>query len=264
MIPFKETILPLDVLDDPVEASRESIDPAKLGELTDSMAVQGLLQPIGARGPNERGHYEIIWGHRRTLAARSLGWTTIPARVCPWPHDPLEARLTENLLRADLNPREEAKAISAMRGRGRSIADIARTMRRSVGWVESRVTLLEWPIELQDAVAAGELTFAVARLLAEIDHEPYRKQLVAEAGRTGANAPTVSVWLAHYAADRDRIVRNVETIEELVSRRDAFRLLFPCEVCAEEHESSVSALIRVCASCLAAIRQGAREARSSS
>jgi len=255
MIQFLDVDLPLDALDDPAAPSRESIDPTPLGELTDSMAINGLLQPIGARGPSETGRYEVIWGHRRAQAARLLVWATIRARVCEWKHDPLEARLVENLLRVDLNPREEANAISVLLARGKPIAEIARIMRRSVGWVEARRELLTWPDELQERVARGTLTFAVARLLADIEHDGYRKELLDEAVRTNANAPTVSVWLAHYAADKERILRNHETIEEFVQRRETFTVLCLCESCREQVDTRSTSILRMCARCVSELRE---------
>src|SRR5712664_2221472 len=116
MIPFTDQRIPLDAVDVPAEPLRESIDPQALGDLADDMAVNNLLQPIGARGPSPTNRYEVVWGHRRLLAARMLDWPSIPARVCPWPTDPALARIAENMMRTDLNPREEAHAVSALRG----------------------------------------------------------------------------------------------------------------------------------------------------
>jgi len=125
MIQWQETLTPLDRIDEPAAPLREAIDPSALGELTDSLATDGLLQPIGLRGPNGEGRYEIIWGHRRFLAARSLGWTTIGARLCPWDTSPTMARMTENFQRTDLNPREEALAIQKLHDERRPIGIVS-------------------------------------------------------------------------------------------------------------------------------------------
>jgi len=249
MIPFTDKPLPLDVLDEPAEALRESIDPGALGDLADDIAVNGLLQPVGARGPSPTGRYEIVWGHRRFLACRMAQLTTIPARVCPWPTAPELARLAENFHRVDLNPREEARAVAALRGQGKPLAEIARILRRSIAWVNTRVELLDWPQELQDAVATGEMPMATARILAEVDHDSYRASLIEEVRRTGATAPVVSTWLAHFVADRERIIRNTETVEQIVTRREEFIVLFACECCGERRDTRESSLIRICRNC---------------
>lgn len=255
MIQFRDELVFLEVLDDPHEPAREEIDAGALGELVDSMASNGLLQHIGARGPSPEGRYEVVWGARRTLAARRLEWVTIPARVCAWSVDPLEARTAENLHRLDLNPREEARIVAELRARGKPLAEIARIMRRSVGWVGARVELLEWPEELQTRVVRNEISFAVARLLAGVDHESYRKELLEEAARTGANTATVSVWLAHYVADKDRIIRNHETIEQFVARRETFTIMARCECCREQVDSGTTVLLRICPRCISAMRE---------
>jgi ParB/RepB/Spo0J family partition protein len=249
MIRWTDETLAVDAIDEPTKALREDIDAGALGELTDDMSAQGLLQPIGVRGPSSAHRYETIWGHRRLLAARSLNWPTIPARVCPWDSDIGLARLAENFQRTDLNPREEALAVQELRAAGRPLVECARLLRRSVSWVESRLALLSWPPDLQQQVAAGALTLRAAAMFAEIDHAEYRKDLVDEARRTGASVATIGVWLAHYHADRDRIISNRETVAEILSRRETFRILFTCECCEKEFDTQQSVLLRVCAGC---------------
>src|SRR5262245_24205608 len=63
---------------------RTSFD--QIDELAASLDAHGLLQPIVVR-PVDEAHplpgirYEIVAGHRRTLAARQLGWREIPALI---------------------------------------------------------------------------------------------------------------------------------------------------------------------------------------
>jgi len=249
MILFTDRSLPLDILDEPAAALRESIDPAALGDLADDIAVNGVLQPIGARGPDDRGHYEVVWGHRRTLAARMAGLTEIPARICATTYAPELARIAENFHRVDLNPREEARAVASLLAQGKPRAECARILRRSLTWVESRIELQTWPDDLQDGVARGELTMSSARILAQVDHDNYRGQLIDEAKRIGANANTVSLWAAHYVVDRERIIRNTDTIEAITSRRETFVVLCDCEVCRTQIDTRDSAIIRVCPNC---------------
>lgn len=249
MIPWQDANVALGAIDEPTTALREDIDPAQLGALVDDMAANGLLQPIGLRGPSPSARYEVVWGHRRFLAARTLAWTTIPARICDWREPPTLARLAENFHRTDLNPREEARAVEGLIAEGRPIVEIARLLRRSVSWIEARRELLTWPADLQDAVARGQLSLRAASLLAEIDHAEYRKDLIDEAQRTGATAATIGVWTAHFAADRERIITNRETVTEILSRRETFRVMFNCEVCEQEYDTRESVLLRVCSGC---------------
>lgn len=249
MIHWQDAEIFLAAIDEPETALREDIDPEQLGSLIDDLAGNGLLQPIGVRGPSPANRYEVVWGHRRLLAARALGWPQIAARVCGWEHPPTLARLAENFHRTDLNPREEARAVAALRAEGRAIVEIARLLRRSVSWTETRIELLKWPQDLQDEVARGTLTLRAASMLAEIDHEDYRRDLVKEAHRTGASAAQIGVWLAHYTVDRERIISNRDSVHQILERREAFRVLATCQCCDTEVDSRDTVILRVCAKC---------------
>jgi ParB/RepB/Spo0J family partition protein len=260
MIQFRNETIPLDAVDAPATPLRESIDPQYLNELADSIASLGLLQLIGLRGPSDSGRYEVVWGDCRTRALRILGETTTTARVCPWETDPGEARAAENLHRQELNPREEAREVKRLADEGKSAAHIGRIMRRSPTWVDSRLELLTWPTDLQDQVAAGELPLSSARLLAAIDHAPYRQNLLNEVTRTGANASTIRVWVAHYENDRDRIIRNDETVQQIIASRQSFIVLCECAGCGDEVDTRATALIRLCGSCNEAIANAKEQA----
>lgn len=245
------TFTALASIREPAHQLRETIDPEQLGELADSMAAEGLHQPIGLRGPLDDGAFEIIWGHRRFLAARLLQWKQIEAKTYPADYDPLLAAVSENLQRENLSPMDEARAVKRFIDRGQSQAAIARLFRRSQSWIHERIELLELPAELQGAVHERALSMGVARVLAQIDHEAYRAELIKEAQRSGANLNTVEVWRAHYMADRERIVTNNLLIAEINSRREAWRLYVPCDLCREDKVYEETHSVRVCEPCQA-------------
>jgi ParB family chromosome partitioning protein len=249
MIQFRDEEVAIDAIDRPSAPLREQIDPEYIGRLADSIGSIGLLQPVGLRGPFTNGRYEVVWGDCRTQAVRLLGWPSIPARVCDASVLPGDARAAENLQRQELNPREEANEVKRLHDEGKPLVHIARTLRRSVTWVESRLELLRWPIDVQDRVARGELTMSAARLLGEIDHDSYRASLLDEIRRTGASSNIIAVWVAHYHADRERIIRNQETVEQIMGRREVFQIMFDCECCGARKDTRVSVLLRICDTC---------------
>lgn len=248
---------------EPSHRLRETIDPEKLGALADSIAAEGLHQPIGVRGPLDADTYEIVWGHRRFLACKLLKHSTIAAKVFDPDFDPLLAAVSENLNREQLNPLEEARAVARFVERGEPDAAIARLFRRSPAWVNQRRQLLTYPADVQLAVQSGELTLGVAAALADVNHDGYRAELVAEAIRTGATVRTADVWRAHFLADRDRIVKNMYTIQQIVERRDAWTIKVPCDMCRGEFDYQGTTSVRVCMQChrelLEAIREMERE-----
>jgi ParB/RepB/Spo0J family partition protein len=254
MVAMVEQEIPLYLIDPPEQPSRDAIDPASLADLADDIASNGLLQRVGLVGPSPEGRYRVSWGDRRTRALRLLEWAAAPAKVAPWGTDPRIMRAAENLVRVQLNPREEGRAVKELLDAGMPLAHVARVMRRSQEWCEQRAAILDWPEELQAGVSAGTLPLAVARQLAGIDHDAYRAELVREAERTGANSRTVAVWLSHYAADRERIITNHVTVAEITARREEWVVMFTCDCCAQQADARSSALLRVCPGCLKALR----------
>ncbi|MFW6313559.1 MAG: ParB N-terminal domain-containing protein [Spirochaetota bacterium] len=81
-----------------------------LGDLTslmESLQRHGLLNPVVINSQNE-----LIAGHRRTEAARRLGWRTIEARVVNNENqaDLVEMEIEENTQRKNLTSDELAEA----------------------------------------------------------------------------------------------------------------------------------------------------------
>ena len=81
-----------------------------LGDLTslmESLRRHGLLNPIVISNRNE-----LVAGHRRTEAARRLGWKTIEARIVDDRDegDLVEMEIEENTQRKSLTPDELAEA----------------------------------------------------------------------------------------------------------------------------------------------------------
>lgn len=78
-----------------------------LSSLMESMRKHGLLNPIVINNRNE-----LVAGHRRTEAARRLGWTTIDARIVDNDEDAdlIEMEIEENTQRKNLTTDELAEA----------------------------------------------------------------------------------------------------------------------------------------------------------
>jgi ParB family transcriptional regulator, chromosome partitioning protein len=112
--------LPLDLLSRGKYQPRVDMRLETLSELADSIKSQGLVQPILVRplppgGPGESQRYEIIAGERRWRAAQMAGLAEIPAVIRDVPDEAAVAMaLIENIQREDLNPLEEARALSRL------------------------------------------------------------------------------------------------------------------------------------------------------
>ncbi|EIC19868.1 ParB/RepB/Spo0J family partition protein [Thiorhodovibrio frisius] len=90
---------------------RREFNPESLSELADSIAAQGVLQPIVVRSLDD-GNYEIIAGERRWRATQQAGLAKIPVVVREVDEKTaLAIALIENIQRDDLHPLEEASAL---------------------------------------------------------------------------------------------------------------------------------------------------------
>jgi len=140
-----------------------------IGELAASIAEHGLLQPVVVRRVEPDG-YELIAGHRRLEAAKTLGWTEIAATV----RDETEEQayiltLVENLQREDLTPTEEAAALEVLvRERGWSTRQVGEAVKRSAMYVSRRLRVFEDPV-LAPLVLRDELAVSTAEELLRAD-----------------------------------------------------------------------------------------------
>lgn len=139
--------LPVEKISKGEYQPRLSIDPDALQELAESIKAQGVVQPVVVRRI-EGGQYELIAGERRWRASQIAGLHKIPAIVREIPDQAAAAMsLIENIQREDLNPLEEALAMS------RLIADFGLTHQQtaeSVGRSRTAVTNLLRLIDLED------------------------------------------------------------------------------------------------------------------
>jgi len=143
---------------------RVDFDEAALEELTQSISLHGILQPLlVTKGESDR--YTIIAGERRWRAARKAGLTTVPVIVKDFDDRQLmEAALIENLQRTDLNPVEEAEAISVLMGKyGLTQEIVSSRIGKSRSTVANALRILSLPEPVLQLVRDGKLTSGHAR-----------------------------------------------------------------------------------------------------
>jgi len=89
---------------------RTEFEEEALEELTESIKIHGLIQPITVRRLEKAAvPYQLISGERRLRASKLAGLTEVPAYIrTANDQEMLEMALVENIQRADLNPLEVA------------------------------------------------------------------------------------------------------------------------------------------------------------
>ena len=157
--------LRISAIDPKADQPRKNFEAESLAQLADSIAANGVLQPILVRQTGDR--YEIIAGERRFRGAKLAGLAEIPAIVVE--ADDLTAAkyaLIENLQREDLNPYEEAVAYDRlMQEFGLSQEEIAGQLGKSRSAVANALRLLDLPAEVVKMLVDGVLTAGHGRTL---------------------------------------------------------------------------------------------------
>lgn len=153
---------------------RRHFDKALLQELADSLKAQGLIQPVLVRPFG--GKFELIAGERRWRAAQLAGLGDIPVIVREMDDQSVAAvSLIENIQRKDLNPLEEAEALSRLRDEfGMTHDAVADSVGRSRTAVSNMLRLLDLHDEPKRLLDEGKLDMGHARALlgAPIEDQP--------------------------------------------------------------------------------------------
>ena len=93
---------------------RRHFDEEALAELTDSIRQHGVMQPVVVTQQSQN-RFELIAGERRWRASQAAGLDTIPALIkSVSPDRQLAMALIENIQRENLNPMEEAYALTRL------------------------------------------------------------------------------------------------------------------------------------------------------
>lgn len=137
-----------------------------LEELAESIKEQGIMQPIVVR-PVGDNRYEIIAGERRWRAAQLAGLENVPALVREVPDEAAIAMaLIENIQREDLNPIEEAIALSRLQKEFElTQQEVAQAVGKSRAAVANLLRLMALNSEVKKLLENGDLEMGHARAL---------------------------------------------------------------------------------------------------
>ena len=186
---------------------RKNFDDEKIDELAKSIEAHGILQPIMVRKTGEG--YEIVAGERRWRAARKAGLKKVPSILRNLTEEQnMLVSIIENMQREDLNPMEEAEALSQMIiTYGLTQEQISKSVGKSRPYITNVLRLLKLPAEIQELVTNGMLSTGHARAIIGIED---RK---------------IQLELAKYAAKEQISVREMEKLSKTNSSRGKARPL---------------------------------------
>ena len=158
--------LPISQVEPGLNQPRKRFEQGALDDLTQSIQVHGIIQPLTVRRLSS-GYYQIIAGERRWRAAKAAGLQEVPAVIIEADdRKVMELGLIENLQREDLNPAEEARGYrSLMEDYGLTQEQVAQQMGKSRPAITNTLRLLALPDEVMTLVEEGSLSAGHARAI---------------------------------------------------------------------------------------------------
>ena len=167
---------------------RKDFDEKALGELADSIAEHGLIQPIVVR-PTVAGTYQIVAGERRWRACRMAGLSTVPVVIKELDDkEYYQTALIENLQREDLNPLEEARGYKTLIDAYSLTQDeVAKSVGKARATVTNALRLLNLTEKEQAALLDGKITAGHARALLSVTENAALRESMLAAALGGAS-----------------------------------------------------------------------------
>lgn len=147
---------------------RKHFDQKALKELSESIRMNGVLQPIIVK--KIANGYLLVAGERRVRASELAGFKTIPAIVRDYNNQYLaELALLENIQREDLTIVEEAKAYkNVIEALDLTHLELAHKIGKSRSYVSNALGILSLPQEVIDEINEGNISMGHARSLSKL------------------------------------------------------------------------------------------------
>ena len=175
-----------------------------LEELSESIRVHGILQPLSVRRVGMQ--YELIAGERRLRAAQMADLTEIPCIVMNM--DDRESGLTalvENIQRQDLDFIEEAKGLSfLMEQYAMSQEQVAKTVGKSQSAVANKLRILRHSPQVLAALRQGGLTERHARALLKLPTEPEKLAAISHITQFSMGVSRAERYIEELLAGQDQ------------------------------------------------------------
>ncbi len=157
---------------------RLTFDEKALQELSDSIKVHGVIQPLVLRRVGNK--YEIIAGERRYKASCMAGLKKVPAIVREMTdNESAEVALIENVQRKNLSSIEEAQSYKNLLARGYiTQEELAQKLGVSQPTIANKLRLLNLCDEVQNALLNEQISERHARSLLQFSNPDDQKAML--------------------------------------------------------------------------------------
>ena len=181
---------------------RTEFDKEALQELSDSIKLQGLIQPITVRKTSANS-YQLISGERRLRASKMAGLVQIPAYIrTANDQQMLEMALIENIQRENLNAIEVALSFQRMIDECHlKQEELGDRVSKNRSTVTNYLRLLKLPPDIQASIRDGLITMGHAKALISISDPVTQLHLHKQIIRNGLSVRAV-----------EQMVRNLQQL----------------------------------------------------
>jgi ParB family chromosome partitioning protein len=171
------TEIDIDLIRPNPQQPRTRFTESALDELAQSIAANGVVQPIVLRKSGTG--YEIVAGERRWRAAQRAGLRKIPAAIKEVSDDKLlELALIENIQREELNPIEEANAYRKLIDTvGLTQEAVAIQVGKERTLIATSLRLLKLPDDIKKLIEEGKLSAGHGRALLLTDDVTVQRRI---------------------------------------------------------------------------------------
>ncbi|WP_207427903.1 ParB/RepB/Spo0J family partition protein [Pedobacter sp. SYSU D00535] len=149
---------------------RTEFDPEALRELSESIKLQGLIQPITVRKAGANA-YQLISGERRLRASKLAGITEIPAYIrTANDQQMLEMALIENIQRENLNSIEVALSFQRMIDEcNLKQEELGDRVSKNRSTVTNYLRLLKLPPAIQASIRDNQISMGHAKAILGVE-----------------------------------------------------------------------------------------------
>jgi len=249
---YKE--IPIEDLLEPQTPVRLNAEDDEIKELAESINTIGLLEPLVVRP--EGSKYRVVCGHRRLLACKLIGMDKIPCIITDKTEDEdLDQMLAENISRKDMSPIEEGWFFKeAIESKGYSINRLSRILGKSPSYIKTRIELLQYPSDVQQALHYGKISIGVAKWIAQITDDEIRRNYLEDAIKRQISVETARNWYHIWAEYTNQDKLGTPDPRVLAATPSEEHLYTHCQLCGEKKlYNQVNSFI-LCRGCQGLIR----------
>jgi len=195
--------IPIDQIEVNPKQPRRDFDEQALKELSDSIALHDIIQPITvSRMAN--GKYRLISGERRFRASKMAGLKDIPAYIrTANDQELLEMALLENLQRENLNAIEIALSYKRLMEECTLTQEqVAERMKKERSTVTNYLRLLKLPPDIQKSVRDGALSMGHARAIIGLENVEEQLYVYREAMQKGLSVRQVEALVKNMIQEK--------------------------------------------------------------